>query len=193
MRYRGCSLRLPTLGYTFDSFAPAQLIRRISRPAPPSEVPCGSLSLPSPKVSIHPLGCLRQSFSAALRLPTLGYTFDFPFYHGAIARVFLRLTCQALVAQRGGWRRLRIPIPRSARKILTCQDRRVKKRTCDSSHVECRIFSKIRHAHSAIRHQLSIFRFPPPRSPPLRASPFPVSHSRCLSVRFTQPPIKTET
>jgi hypothetical protein len=26
--------------------------------------------------------------SAALRLPTLGYTFDFPFYHGAIARVF---------------------------------------------------------------------------------------------------------
>jgi len=131
--------------------------------------------------------------SAALRLPPLGYTFDFPFYHGAIARVFLRLTCQALVAQRGGWRRLRIPIPRSARKILTCQDRRVKKRTCDSSHVECRIFSKIRHAHSAIRHQLSIFRFPPPRSPPLRASPFPVSHSRCLSVRFTQPPIKTET
>jgi hypothetical protein len=45
-----CSpLRLPTLGYTFDSFAPAQLIRRISRPAPPSELPCGSLSSTFPK------------------------------------------------------------------------------------------------------------------------------------------------
>ena len=82
-------LRLPTMGYTVDSllryapvahpglhiclslwtcaiarvFASAQLIRRISRPAPPSELPCGSLSRPSPKVSIHPSGCLRQSFS----------------------------------------------------------------------------------------------------------------------------------
>ena len=52
--------RLPTLGYTFDSFVPAQLIHRFSRPAPPSERPCGSLSRPSPKVSIRP-GCLRQS------------------------------------------------------------------------------------------------------------------------------------
>jgi len=50
------SLRLPTLGYTVVSFAPAQLIRRISRPAPPSELPCGSLSRPSPKVSIRPAG-----------------------------------------------------------------------------------------------------------------------------------------
>ena len=31
---------------------------------------------------------IARVFSAALRLPTLGYTFDFPFYHGAIARVF---------------------------------------------------------------------------------------------------------
>jgi hypothetical protein len=40
--------------------SPAQLIRRISRPAPPSELPCGSRC------------------SAALRLPTLGYTVDSP-------------------------------------------------------------------------------------------------------------------
>jgi len=39
--------------------SPAQLIRRISRPAPPSELPCGSLSRPSPKVSIR-FGLLRQ-------------------------------------------------------------------------------------------------------------------------------------
>jgi len=28
------------------------------------------------------------AFRVASLLPTLGYTFDFPFYHGAIARVF---------------------------------------------------------------------------------------------------------
>jgi len=59
------ALRLPTLGYTVDSFAPAQLIRRISRPAPPSELPCGSLSRPFPKVSIRPSGCLRQATQPA--------------------------------------------------------------------------------------------------------------------------------
>jgi hypothetical protein len=52
---------LPAAGYPASArwhvFAPAQLIRRLSRPGPPS-------------------GCLRQSFSAALRLPTLGYTVD---------------------------------------------------------------------------------------------------------------------
>jgi hypothetical protein len=70
------TLRLPTLGYTFclslwtcaiaRVFAPAELIRRISRPAPPSELPCGSLSRPSPKVSIRfgpTFGC------SILRLP----------------------------------------------------------------------------------------------------------------------------
>jgi hypothetical protein len=35
----------------------------------------------------YPAGCLGRRYYAALRLPTLGYTFDFPFYHGAIARV----------------------------------------------------------------------------------------------------------
>jgi len=75
------SLRLPTMGYTVDSllryapvahpglhiclslwtcaiarvFAPAQLIRRISRPAPPSELPCGSLWLASPPM-LRPAG-----------------------------------------------------------------------------------------------------------------------------------------
>ena len=56
---------LPSAGYPasprWHVFAPAQLIRKLSRPAPPSELPCGSLSRPSPKVSIHPSGCLRQS------------------------------------------------------------------------------------------------------------------------------------
>ena len=33
----------------FDSFAPIHLIHRISQPAPPSEPPCGSLSLLVPK------------------------------------------------------------------------------------------------------------------------------------------------
>jgi hypothetical protein len=32
----------------FDSLAPAQLVRRFSQPAPPSELPIGSLSRPSP-------------------------------------------------------------------------------------------------------------------------------------------------
>ena len=35
-----------------------------------------------------PWATLLTRCSASLRLPTLGYTFDFPFYHGAIARVF---------------------------------------------------------------------------------------------------------
>ena len=51
---------LPSAGYPtsprWHVFAPAELIRRISRPAPPSELPCGSLSRPSPKVSIRPSG-----------------------------------------------------------------------------------------------------------------------------------------
>jgi hypothetical protein len=48
-----------------DAFAPAQLIRRVSRPAPPSELPCGSLSRPFPKVSIHP--CFGQPSAVFLR------------------------------------------------------------------------------------------------------------------------------
>jgi len=51
---------LPSAGYPasprWHVFAPAQLIRKLSRPAPPSELPCGSLSRPSPKVSIRPSG-----------------------------------------------------------------------------------------------------------------------------------------
>ena len=39
-----------------ESFAPAQLIRRISRPAPPSELPCGSLSSTFPKGLDSPFG-----------------------------------------------------------------------------------------------------------------------------------------
>ncbi len=62
------------------------VIRRLARPTPPSELPCGSLSRPFPKVSVHPSGCLCSLprnrpvawfpasarwhvFSAALRLP----------------------------------------------------------------------------------------------------------------------------
>ena len=37
------------LVFLFDSFAPAHLIRRFSQPAPPSELPCGSLSRLVPK------------------------------------------------------------------------------------------------------------------------------------------------
>jgi hypothetical protein len=72
---RGCSLPhispfgLPAAGYPASArwhvFAPAQLIRRISRPAPPSELPCGSLSRPSPKVSIRPSGQPSVSLSRA--------------------------------------------------------------------------------------------------------------------------------
>ena len=46
-------------------FAPAQLIRRLSRPVPPSELPCGSLSRPFPKVSIRPSGQPSVSLSRA--------------------------------------------------------------------------------------------------------------------------------
>ena len=35
--------------FLFDSFAPSHLIRRFSQPAPPSELPCGSLSRLVPK------------------------------------------------------------------------------------------------------------------------------------------------
>jgi len=42
-----CRLKLtnfpPPRSPRVDAFAPAQLIRRVSRPAPPSELPCGSL------------------------------------------------------------------------------------------------------------------------------------------------------
>ena len=74
---------LPSAGYPASArwhvFAPAELIRRISRPAPPSELPCGSLSRPSPKVSIRPSGqpSVARCY-ASLRLPTLGYTFVSP-------------------------------------------------------------------------------------------------------------------
>ena len=46
-------------------YAPAQLIRRLSRPAPPSELPCGSLSRPFPKASIRPSGQPSVSLSRA--------------------------------------------------------------------------------------------------------------------------------
>ena len=39
-----------------DSFAPAQLIHRLSRAAPPSELPCGSLSSTFPKGLDSPFG-----------------------------------------------------------------------------------------------------------------------------------------
>ena len=74
---------LPSAGYPASArwhvFAPAELIRRISRPAPPSELPCSSLSRPSPKVSIRPSGqpSVARCY-ASLRLPTLGYTFVSP-------------------------------------------------------------------------------------------------------------------
>ena len=58
----------------------------------PCRAPCGSLpsGFPSRLGRVSPLFllCMLTRCSAALRLPTLGYTFDFPFYHGAIARVF---------------------------------------------------------------------------------------------------------
>ena len=51
---------LPAAGYPASArwhvFAPAQLIHRLPRAAPPSELPCGSLSRPSPKISIRPTG-----------------------------------------------------------------------------------------------------------------------------------------
>jgi hypothetical protein len=52
---------LPSAGYPASArwhvFAPAQLIRRISRPAaPPSELPCGSLSSTFPKGLDSPFG-----------------------------------------------------------------------------------------------------------------------------------------
>ena len=93
---------LPSAGYPASArwhvFAPAQLIHRLSRPAPPSELPCGSLSRPSPKVSIRPSGQPSVALgSAALRLPTLGYTFVSPLVHCAFARVFSRLPRRSIV------------------------------------------------------------------------------------------------
>ena len=52
------SLRgLPSAG-SVGSHSPEMVIRRLARPTPPSELPCGSLSRPFPKVSVHPSGCL---------------------------------------------------------------------------------------------------------------------------------------
>ena len=57
---------LQIMKINIDSFAPAQLIRRISRPAaPPSELPCGSLSSTFPKG----LDCLKNSVCWQVLLP----------------------------------------------------------------------------------------------------------------------------
>ena len=86
------SLRLPTLGYTFDLplnhgaiarvFAPAQLIRRVSRPAPPSELPSAVFDLHRPRCCALRAN-LRQSLSAPARFPSgfpsrLGRVSPFP-------------------------------------------------------------------------------------------------------------------
>ena len=44
---------------SFDSLAPARLIRRFSQPASPSELPVGSLSRPSPRSRFALRGNLR--------------------------------------------------------------------------------------------------------------------------------------
>ena len=83
---------------------------------PPDVSPFGLLicSLPRnrpvawfPKVSIHPLGCLRPSFSTPLRLPTLGYTVVFPLGKCAFARVFSHLPRSSIVKNLY----LKLPLP----------------------------------------------------------------------------------
>jgi hypothetical protein len=56
--------------FLFDSFAPAHLIRRFSQPAPPSELPCGSLSRLVPKSRFALRANLRLLYRAPA--PALG-------------------------------------------------------------------------------------------------------------------------
>ena len=95
-------LRLPTHGYAVDSFAPAQLIRRISRPAPPSELPCGSLSRPFPKVSILPSGQPSVSLSRACPGARLSFPLGYALSRGCSlpAHLALRAACGRLPSQR---------------------------------------------------------------------------------------------
>ena len=78
--------RSPVSRFRFASFAPAQLIRRISRPAPPSELPCGSLSRPFPKVSILPSGQPSVSLSRACPGARLSFPLGYALSRGCSLR-----------------------------------------------------------------------------------------------------------
>jgi hypothetical protein len=61
-----CKQLIPysVLSVSFDSVAPARLIRRFSQPASPSELPVGSLSRPSPRPRFTLRANLRLLFLA---------------------------------------------------------------------------------------------------------------------------------
>jgi hypothetical protein len=62
----------PCISVSFDSLAASRLIRRFSQPAYPSELPCGSLSRPSPRSRFALSGCLAAVFRAAAQPPGCG-------------------------------------------------------------------------------------------------------------------------
>ena len=150
--------------------SPAQLIRRISRPAPPSELPCGSLSRPSPKVSIR-FGLLRQPtaqppcclvpsqrpLARDLRFATVASF--------APAHVALWAACGRLPSQR--------PLARDLRFATVA--------SFAPAHVALwAACGRLPSQRPLARVQVSSFRFPvsappPPRSPRLRVSPLLVA------------------
>ena len=154
----------------------------------PCRAPCGSLIRSFQLLTLA--GLLMQSFSAIAsipeRLPKPPGSRE-PSFHSPVCLVTaLRSGCPPWATQltfpldmryRAGVLALRAPSYlgfRSTRKLLTCQDRRVKNRTRSCSHVECGIFSRSIRVANARRSAVKILQSwksckscqpPPPRSP----------------------------